>query len=62
MEQWEKDLREKLDKEIPHGFYELGGGITGKGGYIEFQVELYRLVRKDFDKKFKEIKDQLHSK
>jgi len=64
MEQWEKDLRERLNKEIPDGNYEIKEGkvyaITGKNGYIEFQVELYKLIKEDFDKKFKENINKLH--
>ena len=46
MEDWEKELREKLDKEIPDGLYEIGEPgdrffmITGKGGKINFEVDL----------------------
>mgnify|MGYP001018962523 CR=1 FL=1 len=49
MEQWEKELREKLEKSIPEGGYNIGTGNlvcwTGKGGYINFRVELAREVR-----------------
>jgi len=46
MEQWEIDLRAKLEKELPEGFYQIGpfgenGFIvhTGKKGKIEFDVQ-----------------------
>lgn len=46
MEQWEKELREKLEKELPEGMYEIGGpGLvawTGKGGKIDFEVLLQK--------------------
>jgi hypothetical protein len=48
MEQWEKDYRELLGKEIQPGMYEIGGpkfrGWTGKGGYIDYLVEIKRTV------------------
>jgi len=49
MEQWEVDLRAKLQAELPDGAYEFGGGgvkgFTGKGGYIEFEVAMRKEVR-----------------
>jgi len=48
MEQWEIDYREKLEKEIPHGYYEIGNddfvALTGKYGYINYLVEFRRRV------------------
>lgn len=42
MEQWEKDLRERLDKEIPNGMYDLSApGMVcygGKGAKINLEV------------------------
>ena len=52
-EQEEKDLREKLEKELPNGWYDIGTGdfhcYTGKGGKIDFEVAL----RKDIQEKYK---------
>ncbi len=49
MEDWEKELREKLNKELEHGGYQIGVepfiAITGKGGYIDFQVMLQKEQR-----------------
>lgn len=49
MEQWEIDLRERLEREIPHGAYHFPGPpdvYTGKGGYINIMVEFERECRK----------------
>lgn len=50
MEEWEIKLREKLEKEIPHGSYKIGLDpivvYTGKGGYIDYLVAFERLGRK----------------
>lgn len=49
MEQWEIDLRARLDKEVPDGAYQIGSGKwivwTGKLGYINYLVELRRHVK-----------------
>jgi len=50
MEQWEIDLRERLNREIPDGTYDITGGngarmYTGKGGRIEFEVAMHALAR-----------------
>lgn len=51
MEQWEVDLRARLEKELPDGYYELSGGEggfcagTGKGGKIEFEVALVKAAK-----------------
>jgi len=49
MEQWEKELRAKLEKETPDGLYQIGDKdfvfATGKDGYINFQVEMVRATR-----------------
>jgi hypothetical protein len=46
MEQWEIDLRSKLDKELPDGCYMISEGnfvvATGKGGKIEYEVALVK--------------------
>jgi len=48
-EQWEIDLREKLDKELEDCPYEIEADgmiiVTGKSGYINFKVGL----QKQFD-------------
>ena len=50
MEQWEKELREKLQKELPDGGYEIGAppmiAWTGKGGKINFEVALHKAMMK----------------
>jgi len=50
MEDWEIELRAKLDKEIPNGAYQIGTppvvAWTGKGGYIDFHIEMERVLRK----------------
>ncbi len=52
MEQWEIDLRAKLQKELPDGLYEIGfpgskiQGWTGKGGKIDMEVALHKELRK----------------
>ena len=57
MEQWEVDLRARLEKEIPEGSYQLGCDkdcpldhkhwfiLSGKGGYIENEVAFHKAVR-----------------
>jgi hypothetical protein len=51
MEAWEKDLREKLEGEIPNGVYIIDGSggkaMTGKMGLIEFEVAVQREFRKN---------------
>lgn len=50
--QWEIDLRAKLEKELPEGYYQIGntdfGGRfsygTNKEGKIEFEVALQRII------------------
>ena len=48
MEQWEKELREKLDKEFGDGMYRIGippmVAITGKQGKINFEVEMFKIT------------------
>lgn len=50
LEQWEVDLRTKLEAELEDGCYAIGGpgfwAYTGKGGKIDFEVELRRELRK----------------
>jgi hypothetical protein len=52
MEQWEIEAREKLDKEVPNGLYNIGSDkqvcYTGRQGYIEFQIEMMKYCRNDF--------------
>lgn len=49
MEQWEIDLRERLNKELEDKMYQIGEGefvvFTGKQGKIEFEVSLERSFR-----------------
>ena len=46
----EKELREKLEKEMPDGAYTFQYGnwfsMTGKQGAIDFQVELHKEAEK----------------
>lgn len=50
MSKWEKELRERLEKEIPDGAYDISSpGFTcwtGRLGYIDFLVAL----EKEFNK------------
>ena len=52
MEQWEIDLRIKLQEELPDGLYDIGfpgskvQGWTGKGGKIEMEVAFQKEIRK----------------
>lgn len=50
IEQWEIDLRARLDEELSDGAYDISSpGLslsTGKGGYIEYQVQLEKMYRK----------------
>jgi len=47
---WEKKLREKLERELPDGAYRLltdnGIIMTGKGGKINFEIEFEREIRR----------------
>ncbi len=51
MEDWEKELREKLNKELLEGSYQIGDptsgfiAFTGKQGKINFEVELTRYIK-----------------
>jgi len=49
MEQWEIDLRAKLELEVENGYYQIGsnGWVvgTGKGGYINYQVALVKAAK-----------------
>jgi len=67
METWEKELRERLDKEVLDGPYQIGAGKwvawTGKLGYINYLVELNRLVkenRADLEKQIEDGKTDYH--
>ncbi len=50
MEQWEKELREKLKKQLPEGGYDIGNSgmacWTGKQGYIEYRVAFIKAISK----------------
>lgn len=51
MEQWEIDLRTKLEETLEDGLYSCGVGcIGGKGFYIDVQIAIEKLVRKNIDK------------
>lgn len=44
MSLWEKQFREKLEKELPNNAYQVGKTIwTGKLGFIDYEV----LIRKE---------------
>ena len=49
MEQWEIDLRKRLEEELEDGAYELKGGgfyaITGKQGKIESEVSFIKALK-----------------
>lgn len=49
MEQWEIDLRTRLEAEIKPGCYQIGGpgfyAHTGRGGKIQYEVEFHRAMR-----------------
>ena len=55
MEDWEVELRDRLDKEVKDGMHQIKEGdfiaFTGKQGYIDFEVELERTFRTIMDKK-----------
>ena len=44
MEDWEKELKDKLEKELPDGLYQIGASpyliTTGKSGHINFEIAL----------------------
>jgi hypothetical protein len=48
MEQWEVDLRKKLNAELKEGAYDISNldfkCVTGKQGYIEFEVALRKPI------------------
>jgi len=50
MEKWEKELREKLQAEMPERLYTIGSGkltaVTGKAGYIDYRVAMQQELRK----------------
>jgi hypothetical protein len=49
MPDWEAKLRDRLEKELPEGGYEIGSpnfrAWTGKGGKIECEVALSRAIK-----------------
>ena len=52
MEWWEFVMREKLKRELPDGLYTIGQTPfivqTGKAGYINYEIQLHKEVRKMF--------------
>ncbi len=50
MEQWEIDLRARLEVELKEGSYDISGGnlimFTGKQGYIEYRVKFQKIINK----------------
>lgn len=58
MEQWEIDLRAKLEAELPEGAYEISGNkdimLTGKQGRIEYEVALHKAAMQ-----FKGVEDMI---
>jgi hypothetical protein len=66
MEQWEIDLREKLEKELPDGAYYIGSSkmcaYTGKQGYIHYRVELVRLSKNPPEIDLRGLEAQINSK
>jgi hypothetical protein len=67
MEEWERELRERLDKEVLDGPYQIGAGAwvvwTGKLGYINYLVELHREVkanRTDLEQQVENGKQDYH--
>lgn len=46
MDEWEREFREKLEREVPEGLYKIGESLwTGKGGFIDFEVEMRKEAR-----------------
>lgn len=49
MDDWEKELREKLDSELTDKLYEIKAGdyvmFTGKAGKIDLEVEVEKTLR-----------------
>jgi hypothetical protein len=50
--EWERKLREKLEKELPDGLYQFDVGcggkmMTGKGGAIEIEIQMKKAFLKD---------------
>lgn len=59
IEQWEIDLRERLNRTIPEGCYKITDNtFTGKGGYIEFEVAMRKQLEKTFDNLLEELESQ----
>lgn len=58
MEDWEKELRDRLDSTLENKLYRVGEGdfiaFTGKQGYIEIEVEVERTLREALTKFDKE--------
>ncbi len=53
MEDWEKEMRERLDKELENKMYQIGEGewvaFTGKQGFIDYEVGLEKLLRETME-------------
>jgi len=45
MEDWEIELRQKLEDELPEGMYNLRVIYSGKAGYIEHEIAFRRVLR-----------------
>lgn len=49
MEEWEIELRQELNAELPEGYYQIGypGFIagTGKQGYINYKVAIAKFIQ-----------------
>jgi hypothetical protein len=64
MEEWERELRERLDTEVSDGPYQIGAGAwvvwTGKLGYINYLVELNKENRADLEQQVENGKHDYH--
>jgi len=67
MEEWERELRERLNIEVSDGAYQIGVEKwivwTGKQGYIDYLVALHRLVkdnRANLEKQVEEGRTDYH--
>lgn len=59
MEQWEIELRERLNRELPNGAYAVGDNcFTGKAGYIEFDIAMRKKAKEMFGCEIDELKSQ----
>lgn len=59
----EKEIRDKLNAELKDGIYTIGTDslpvLTGKGGYIDFQIALMKEVENYKPKSNKEYSDKM---